>query len=156
MNTANKNRYLNYLFGPRFPGVKRIFVLLQFRNKTDKEVHTDHYLSKMEIKDYNVMIDGRNFFNKPVKKDLRTDDNIRKIATGQGDDYTNGFLLDNINFTEHYKLIVIDLSKQQKLDADPKGIQQINFTGNLESNAAIFFTIKEVKEIVFTFFKRKS
>ena len=110
----------------------------------------------MEIKDYNVMIDGRNFFNKPVKKDLRTDDNIRKIATGQGDDYTNGFLLDNINFTEHYKLIVIDLSKQQKLDADPKGIQQINFTGNLESNAAIFFTIKEVKEIVFTFFKRKS
>ena len=62
----------------------------------------------MEIKDYNVMIEGRKFFDQPVKKDLGTDDNIRKIATGKSDDYSNGFLLDYINLKEHYKLIVID------------------------------------------------
>ena len=96
---------------------------------------------------------GRNFFYKPVINDLRTYDNIPKIAIGQGDDYTNGCLLDYIYFKEHYKLIEIDLSKQQKLDADPKAIQQINFTANLENNAATFFIIEEAKEIVLDFSK---
>ena len=63
------------------------------------------------------MIDGRNFFDQPVKNDLRTYDNIRKIATGLGDDYTIGCLLDYPYFKKQYKLVVIDLSKQQKLDA---------------------------------------
>ena len=57
------------------------------------------------------MIDGRNFFNKPTRKDLKTYDNIRKIATGQGDDYTTGCLLDCPYFKNYYKLIAIDLSK---------------------------------------------
>ena len=78
------------------------------------------------------MIDGRNFFDQPIKSDLKTYDNIREIATGRGDDYTNGCLLDYPYFKTYYKLIAIDLSKQQKLDADPKAIQQINFTGNLD------------------------
>ena len=60
-----------------------------------------------------------------------TYDNIRKITTDQGDDYTNGCLLDNPYFEKHFKLIAIDLSKQQNLDVDPRAIQQINFTGNL-------------------------
>ena len=78
------------------------------------------------------MIDGKNFFDKPIKNDLISYDNIRKITAGQGDDYLTGYLLDYIYFKEYYKLIAIDLSKQQKLDGDPKAIQQINFTGNLE------------------------
>ena len=82
------------------------------------------------MKDYIVLIDGRNFFDEPIKNDKRAYDNIRKIATGQGDNYTTGCLLDYIYFKENNKLIVIHLSKQQKLDADPKAIQQINFTGN--------------------------
>ena len=73
------------------------------------------------------MIDGKNVFDQPVKID-----NIRKIATGQGDDYTTGCLLDYNYLNKHYKTIGIDLSKQQALDADPKAIQKINFTGNLE------------------------
>ena len=64
----------------------------------------------MEIKDY-VLIDGRNFFDQPIKNDLKTYDNIRKIATGQGDDYTPGCLLDYPYFKKYYKLIAIDLSK---------------------------------------------
>ena len=61
------------------------------------------------------MIDGRNFFDQPIKNDLKTYDNIRKIATGQGDDYTTGCLLDYPYFKKYYKLIAIDLSKRQKL-----------------------------------------
>ena len=75
------------------------------------------------MKDYNVLIDGRNFSDQPIKNDLKTYDNIKKIATGQGDDYTTGCLLDYRYFKKCYKLIAIDLSKQQKLDADPKAIQ---------------------------------
>ena len=78
----------------------------------------------MEIKDYNVMID-LNFLDQPVKNDLKIYDNIRKIVIGQGDDYTTWCLLDYPCFKKYYKLIATDLSKQQKLDADPKVIQQI-------------------------------
>ena len=76
----------------------------------------------MDIKDYNFLIVGRNFFDKPIKIDLRTYNNIRKIAIGQGDDYTSGCLLDYPYFKNYYKLIAIDLSKQPKLNADPKAI----------------------------------
>ena len=84
------------------------------------------------------MIDGQNFFNQPVKNDLRTYDNIQKIAAGQGDEYTTGSLLDYLCFKNCYKMIAIDLSKQQELDADPKAIQQIDFTGNLNFNGNLF------------------
>ena len=76
------------------------------------------------------MIDGQHFFDQPVKHKLMK--SIRKIATGQGDDYTTGCLLDYNYFKNCFKMIAIDLTKQQALDADQKAIQQINFTGNLE------------------------
>ena len=83
----------------------------------------------------------------------KTYKNIRKINTGQGDDYTTGCLLNHSYFKDHYKIITIDLSKQQALDADPKVIQQINFTGNLERarNITMFFIIEEGKETVLDF-----
>ena len=110
-----------------------------------------YYIPKVEIRDYNFTIDGRNFFGQPIKNDLKTYDNIRETATVQGDDYTTGCILDFIYFKEHYNVIAIDLSKQQKLDTDPKAIQQMNFTQNLEKNATIFFIIKELKETVLGF-----
>ena len=78
---------------------------------------------------------------------------IRKIATGQGDDNTTGYLLDYIYFKNYYKMIVVDLSKQQALDADPKAIQQINFTANLDraGNTRIYFILEEAKETVLDF-----
>ena len=99
------------------------------------------------------MIDGKNVFDQPVKNDKVTYENIRKIATGQGDDYTTGCLLDYIYFKNYYKMIAIDLSKQQALDADPKAIQQINFTENLDrtGNTRIYFILEETKEIIFKF-----
>ena len=80
-----------------------------------------------------------------------TCDNIWKIATGQGDDYTNGCLLDYDYFKKWYNMIAIDLSTQQALDTVPKAIQQINFTGNLENYSTIFFITEEAKETVLDF-----
>ena len=73
------------------------------------------------------MIDGQNFFNQSIKNNVVTYDSIRKIAIGQRDDYTTGCLLDYNYFKNYYKMIAIDLSKQQALDADPKAIQQTSF-----------------------------
>ena len=96
------------------------------------------------------MVDGQNFFDQLVKNELITY-NIRKIATGQGDDYTTGCFLDYNCFKKYYKVIAIDSSKQRALDADPKAIQQINITGNLENQSTIFFIIEEAKETVLDF-----
>ena len=99
------------------------------------------------------MIDGKTFFDQPINSMTKTYENIRKIATGQGYDYTIGCLLDYTYFKDHYKMIAIDLSKQQSLDADPRAIKQINFTANLERarNTTVFFIIEEAKETISDF-----
>ena len=85
--------------------------------------HSTYYLPKVEIKDYKVLIYGKNVFDEPINSMAKTYENIRRIAIGQGDDYETGCLLDYPYFKDHYKMIAIDLSKQQVLDADPRAIQ---------------------------------
>ena len=99
------------------------------------------------------MIDGRNFFDQPINIMSKTYENITKIATCKGDDYTTGCLLDYSYFKVNYKMITVDLSRQNELDADPRAIQQINFTANLDraGNTTIFFIIEEAKETIFEF-----
>ena len=99
------------------------------------------------------MIDQIFFFDQPIRNNKITYENIWKIATGQGDDYTTGCLLDYIYFRDYYKMIAIDLSKQQALDADPRAIQQINFAANLDraGNKRIYFILEEAKETVLDF-----
>ena len=82
-----------------------------------------------------------------------TYENIRKIATGQGDDYTTGCLLDHSYFADTYKMIAVDSSKQQTLDADPRAIQQINFTANLDraGDTRVYFILEEAKETILDF-----
>ena len=101
------------------------------------------------------MIDGKNLFDQPVKNNKVKYENIRKVTTAQGNDYTTGCLLDYAYFKKYYKTISVDLSKQQALDADPKAIQQINFTANLDraGNTTMFFIIEEAKETVLEFLK---
>ena len=151
--TYAQNRYLNLVVNPSFPGVNKLFVL-SCQNENDRTLHSSYYLPKVEIKDdCDVMIDGKKVFDEPINSKLKTYENIRRIATGQGDDYTSGCLLDYSYFKENYKMIAIDLSKQQALDADPRAIQQINFTANLDraGNTTMFFIIKEAKETVLDF-----
>ena len=109
------------------------------------------------MKDYNVMTDGNFFFEQSIKDNKVTYENIRKIATGHGDDYTNSCLLDYPYINDTYKMIAVDLSKQQALDADPRTFQQINFTANLNRggnhNARIFFILEEAKKPVLDFLR---
>ena len=105
------------------------------------------------MKNYNVTLDGKNLFDQAVISSVRTYDDIRNIATGQGDGYATGCLLDYNYFNNYYKMIAIDFSKQQTLDAGPKAIQQINFTGKVDQveGATMFFSIKEAKETILDF-----
>ena len=130
-----------------FQGVNRLFVLA-FENDTQRTSSKGYYLPSVEIKDHNFMINGENFFDQPIKDNKVIYENIRKTVTGRGDDYTTGCLLDYPYFKNSYKVIAIDLSKQQTLDADPRAIQQINFTANLDraDNTTIYFILEESKE----------
>ena len=156
--TINQNKYiskpellaqnpnLNHLVEPSFQGKNRLFGLA-FKNDVQSTGNKKYCLPNVEIDDYNVMIDGRNFFVQPVKNNKIRYENIR---------YETGCLLDYLYFNKNYKMIAKDLSKQHELDADPKAIQQINFTANLDraGNKTIFFILEEEKETVLDFSQR--
>ena len=76
---------MNHLVDPSFQGANRIFVL-SFENEDDRRSYSNYYLPKVEVKDYNIMINGKNFFDQPINNDFKTNENIRKISIGQGDD----------------------------------------------------------------------
>ena len=156
MNLSQKHLHeIDHLINPSFQGVNRVFVL-SFENEDERKSHSTYYLPKVQIKDYNVMTDGKNFFDQPINSMTKTYEDIRKVAAGQRDDYTAGCLLDYPYFKGHYKMIAIDLSKQQPLDADPRATQQINFTANLDTtgNTTMFSIIDEAKETVLDFSQR--
>ena len=111
-----QNPALNHLVELSFQRVNRLFVLI-FENDAQRTSNKRYHLPNVEIKDYNVMIDGKNFFDQPIKNNKITYENIRKNANGQGDNYTTDCLLDYDYFKDNYKMIAIDLTKQQALDA---------------------------------------
>ena len=94
-----------------------------------------YFLSKVNIENYNIEIDGRNFCDQPIHDSIKKYDEVRKTATGQGDDYTKVCLLD---FDKNYKLIAADLNKQKSLHVDPRTIQQIEFSGTVETKSRIY------------------
>ena len=103
------------------------------------------------------MIDGRNFYDQPINDSIKQYDEVRKIHTGQGDDYPTCCLLDFAYFKKSYRLIAVDLSKQKALDADPRAIQQIIFTGKASENCyllLLFITfLSNQKKLYFNFLK---
>ena len=147
-----QNPNLNHLVEPSFQGVNRLFVLA-FENHNHRTSDDQYYLPTVETKDYNIVINGENFFDQTIKNNKVTYDNITKISAGQGDDYTTGCLLDYPYFANTYKMIAVDLSKQQALDADPTAIQQINFPANLDRarNTRVYFILEEPKETILDF-----
>ena len=92
---------------------------------------------RVDITSYNVLIDGRNFYDQQINDAIRKYDEIRKIATGKEDNYATGCLLDYDYFKKNYQLIAIDLPKQRELDADSRAIQQIEFIGMLETRSNV-------------------
>ena len=147
-----QNPNLNHLVEPSFQGINRLFVLA-FENDAGRTCTFRYYIPNVEIKDYNIVINGENFFDQPIKDNKVTYENIRKIGTGQGDDYTTGCVLDYPYFKDFYKMITVDLSKQQALDGDPRAIQLINFAASLDraGNTRIYFILEEAKEAILNF-----
>ena len=140
---------MNYLIDPTFTKVNRLFVL-SFENEDDRRSFSKYYVPNVQIKDFNVLIDGQSFFDMPIKNEEEPCEQI--IEMGRNNDYTTGNLLDYEYFSKHYKLIAIDLSKQIELE-NPDLKQQINFIGRLERNegATIFFIIEKSEEKTFDF-----
>ena len=132
---------------PSFQGINWPFALV-FENDTQRTSAKSYNIPNVEIKHYKIVINGGEFFSQPTKSNKVTYEHIRKIATGLGDDYTTGCLFDYPYFKDSYEMTAVDLSKQQALDADPRAIQQINFTANLDraGNARIYFILEEAKE----------
>ena len=136
------------MIDPKFTNVNRLFVLT-FENEDDGTSFSKYYKSKVEIKDFNVLNDGKPFFEIPVKNKEEAYEAI--IEMTKNNSYTTGNLLDYEYFKNQYKLIAIDLSKQIELEnLDLK--QQINFIGRLEeNNATMFFIIEKKEETTFDF-----
>ena len=149
MSNQAPNNNLNYLIDPTFTNVNRLFVL-SFENEEDRTSFSKYYVPKVEIKDFNVLIDGNPFFEIPVKNKKETYEAIMEVMS-KNNNYTTGNLLDYGSFSRHYRLIAIDLSKQIELEnLDLK--QQINFIGRLEkNNAAMLFIIEKKEETTFDF-----
>ena len=124
-------------------------------NNTNSRVlrksHTKYFLPRVNITNYNVLIDGRNFYDQPINDLVKHYDEIRKTATGQGEDYITGCLLDYQYFKDHYNLIEVDLSKQ--LDADSGAVQQIEFYGMLKTNSQVCSVLEKSKERILEFYK---
>ena len=145
MSNQTKNNSLNYLIDPTFTNVNRLFVLT-FENEDDGTSFSKSYVPKVEIKDFNVLTDGKPFFEIPVKNEEEAYEAIIEMI--KNNDCTAGNLLDYEYLKNHYKLIAIDLSKQIELE-NPDLKQHINFIGRLEENNATMFFIIEKKLLMF-------
>ena len=99
------------------------------------------------------MIDGRNSYDQPINDIVKQYNEIRKVSTGYGDDYTTGCLLDYAYFKDNYRLIAVDLSKQKALDADSRAIQQIIFTGKTDNQIRVYYILEQSKETKLEFGK---
>ena len=127
------------------PGVNRLFVIgfndnvvnpdadpiVDDDNRVKRDSYGKYFLP--DIKDYNVLTDGRNFYDQSISDDFKKCEELRKVMTGRGEDYTTGSLLDYDYWKSNYKLICCDLSKQKVLDSNPKANQQIEFIYKLDS-----------------------
>ena len=149
MTVQLQNNNLNYLIDPTFTNVNRLFVLSFSRNNNtdNRDSFSYYYVPNVEIKDFNILIDGKSFFDLSVKNEEETYETIMDMSNNN--DYTTGNLLDFAYFKENYRLIAIDLSKQTKLK-DP---QQISFIGKLlaTGGATMFFIIEKSEETTLNF-----
>ena len=159
---ANDVKHIRELLDSSCQGVKRLFVLAYNNTAGNNHVSVDSYkkyfLPRVKIDNYNIEIDGRNFCDQPINDSIKQYDEIRKISTGQGDDYTSGCLLENSHFEKNYRIFAVDLSKQKALDADSRVIQQIIFTGKIKATVAntrviIFYVLEKSKETILEFSK---
>ena len=150
---ANAFKYIN--LDPFFQGVDRLFVMAYNRanSQPTRNGQRKYYLPRIDLEKYNVIIDGRNFYDNPIESDIEKYRELKKVMIGKGEDYTTGSLLDFNYFDKHYKLVAVDLSKQKELDADLRAIQQIEFKYMLGTNSTIYWVLEKSKETILEFYK---
>ena len=143
----NMFKYIN--LDPSFQGVSRLFVMAYNRldGQRTRNGQRKYYLPRINLNKYNVIIDGRNFYDNPIKSDTEKYRELKKVMIGKGEDYSTGSLLEYNYFNDHYKLVPVDLSKQKELDADPRAIQQIEFKYMLGTNSTIYWYSKNLKKL---------
>ena len=149
----NVFKYIN--LGPSFQGVNRLFVMAynSANDQPNRNGRQKYYLRRISLNKYNVIIDGRNFYNHEIESDIEKYRELKKVMIGKGEDYTTGSLLDFNYFLKHYKLVAVDLSKQKELDADPRAIQQIELKYMLGTNSTIYWVLEKSKEPILEFYK---
>ena len=148
MTTETINNNLNILIDPTFTNVNRLFVLA-YQNADDRQSFSQFYLPKVLVKDFNVIIDKLAFFDLLIKTEEEAYEKIIDIC--RNNEYMTGNLLDYDYFKKHYKLIAIDLSKQQVLQGNEDLIQQINFIGTLTEAANVFIIIEKKENTILKF-----
>ena len=161
-----KTGITRFAFDAAFQGVNKLFVLAFEDTRTNNPAplnlaanrvirngYRKYFVPRVDNTSYNLLNDGRNFYDQPINDSVRKCDKIRKIATGKGDNYATGCLLDYDYFKKNYQLIAIDLSKQRELDADPRAIQQIKFIGMLKTRSNVFTILEKSKETISEFYK---
>ena len=150
---ANVFKYIN--LDPSFQGANRLFVMAYNRanGQPTRNGQRKYYLPRISLNKYNVIIDGRNFYDNPIESDIEKYRELKKVMIGKGEDYTTGSLLDYNYFDKHYKLVAVDLSKQKELDVDPRAIQQIEFKDMLGTNSTIYWVLEKSKETILEFCK---
>ena len=162
-----RGKNLYELLNASFQGVKRLFVLAYVvaepagDNAADDTAgiksNKKYFLPRGKIKNYKVLIDGRNFYDQPINDIIEQYDKVRKVSAGYGDDYTTGCLFDYAYFKNNYRLIAVDLSKQKALDADPRAIQQIVFQGVVKGDdntkIRLYTILEQSKETMLEFSK---
>ena len=154
---CNANAVIREIIDSSCQGNTRLFVFAYAQNAAVSS-HQKYFLPRIEVKNYNIEIDGRNFYDQPSNNQetnyfIKQYDEIRKISIRQGDDYKTGSLLDFAYFKNNYKLIVAALSKQKVLDADPRAIQQIIFTGKASDATVIYYVYEKSNETILKFSK---
>ena len=149
---ANNFKYIS--LDPSFQGVNRLFIVAYSRednNQPAKNGQQKYYLPRIDLNKYNVIIDGRNFYDNPIEIDIKKYRELKKVMIRKGEDYTTRSFLDYNYFKKHYKLVAVDLSKQKELDAD--AIQQIEFKYMLGPNSTIYWVLEKSKETILEFYK---
>ena len=157
----NDNMFRRTILDSSFQGVSKLFAAAYETDDIERNANTEesrrrYYLPRAEIKDYNVSIDGRNFYDQNVNNSIVRYNELLKMTTGRSEDHSTGSLLDYYYYIKDFNIVGIDLSQQPIFDSDPKINQQIEFvyklpSGNADINYDLLTVLEKEKQTILKF-----